>query len=265
MELIDTHAHIDDDQFDQIRAAVLERCRIAGVSTVIAVGTTLEASRKCVRLAEENEMLFAAVGIQPNYCAEAEENDWQEICQLSKHPSVVAIGETGLDRYWDHTPFDIQRDYFERHIRLASDRDLPFIVHMRDCGDEIVEVLQEQRKCGEWQGVMHSFTGDEKLADRCLGLGMYISFAGMVTFKKSLDLRTVARQVPLDRILIETDSPYLSPHPKRGQRPNEPSLLVHTAKCLATERSNELEEFARTTSANARRLFSKLPSESSNS
>lgn len=257
MTLFDTHAHLDDEQFDADRDAVVARAHAAGVSTIVAVGTTADSSQKCIDIAARYAGVYAAVGIQPNHCAEAQPGDWNRIVELAKQPRVVALGETGLDRYWDYTPFDIQQDYFDRHLRLSQQLDLPFIVHMRDCGVDIVEMLRVARQRGPLRGVMHSFTGDAALAAEYLDLGLYISFAGMVTYKKSDDLRAVAATIPSDRILIETDAPYLSPHPKRGQRPNEPALLVHTAACLAKARGASADEFALQTSANAQRLFAR--------
>ncbi|MDZ4658626.1 MAG: TatD family hydrolase [Bythopirellula sp.] len=251
----DTHTHIDQDDFDEIRPAVIERARAAGVGQLIAVGTTATASRKCVALACEFEGVFAAVGIQPNYVAEAGPDDWQAIVDLANEPGVVAIGETGLDRYWDSTPFEMQQDFFDRHMRLAEERDLPFVVHMRDCDADIMTMLRSARERGPLKGIMHSFTGDAAMAAECVALGMHISFAGMVTFKKSTDLRECAVSVPLDQLLIETDSPYLAPEPKRGQRPNEPALVRYTAECLAKARGMKLKEFAEITTQNARKLF----------
>lgn len=255
MTLFDTHAHLDDEQFDEVRDDVIARAQEAGVVSMVAVGTTAPSSKKCIDLAARYDSVFAAVGIQPNCCAQAGPGDWDEVVRLTSQPKVVALGETGLDRYWDYTPLDVQQDYFDRHLRLSQERDLPFIVHMRDCGDDILAMLREAAHCGPLRGVMHSFTGDAALAAECLELGLYISFAGMVTYKKSEELRQVAATIPNDRILIETDSPYLSPHPKRGQRPNEPALIQHTAACLAEVRGVENVEFARQTTVNAQRLF----------
>lgn len=252
----DTHTHIDQEDFDEIRPQVIERARVAGVAHMIAVGTTVVASRKCVSLAAEYPGVHAAVGIQPNYVAEAGPDDWQAIVELAAQPGVVAIGETGLDRYWDSTPFAMQQDYFARHMRLAAERDLPFIVHMRDCDADIMAMLREAHvDRGPLRGIMHSFTGDVAMAAECVSLGMHISFAGMVTYKKSNDLREAAASVPLDRILIETDAPYLSPEPKRGQRPNEPALVRFTAECIAKTRDMTLKEFAAITTANAQEIF----------
>jgi TatD DNase family protein len=253
--LFDTHTHIDQEDFDEIRPAVIARARAAGVNWLIAVGTTAEASRKCVAIPGEYQGVYAAVGIQPNYVAEAHADDWQQIVELASQPGVVAIGETGLDRHWDSTPFDMQQDYFDRHMRLAEQLDLPFIVHMRDCDSDIMAMLRSARERGPLRGIMHSFTGDAAMAAECVALGMHISFAGMVTFKKSIDLRECALAVPIERLLIETDSPYLSPEPKRGKRPNEPAFVKYTAECLAKVRGMPLKEFAETTTANARQLF----------
>lgn len=255
MSLFDTHAHLDDEAFDEIRGEVVQRAIEAGVKTMLAVGCTAESSKKCVALAQEFPQVYAAVGVQPNYTHEAVPADWETICELARHERVIAIGETGLDRYWDYAPFEMQEDWFDRHIRLSQETGLPFIVHMRDSGVDIVRMLTAARERGPLSGVMHSFTGDEKLAQQCLELGLYISFAGMVTFKKSNDLRTVAATIPADRILVETDSPYLSPHPHRSKRPNEPAMVVHTANCLAETRGESPESFADLTTTNAKALF----------
>ena len=258
MQLFDTHCHLDDEQFEGNRDAVISRAHQGGVGVLLTVGVTADSSHRCVQLASQYDSVFAAVGIQPNYCGAATEGDWDRIARLSDSPRVVAIGETGLDRFWDYTPFEVQEDYFDRHLRLAQQRDLPFIVHMRDCEADVLEMLRAARSRGVLRGVMHAFTGSAETAAECLGLGLHISFAGMVTYPKSIALRTVASAIPPDRILIETDAPYLSPHPKRNVRPNEPSLLVHTATCLAQCLGMPVDEFARQTTENARVAF-RLP------
>jgi len=255
VELFDTHAHLDQSEFDADRAEVVARARDAGVAEVNAIGTTADTSENCVRLAAEFEGVHAAIGMQPNYIAEAKPGDWNRIVELVDEPGVVAIGETGLDRYWDFTPFAQQQDYFDRHLRLSQERGLPFVVHMRDCDDDILAMLREAHQRGPLVGVMHSFTGSLAMAEECLAMGLYISFAGMVTFKKSNELRAIAATVPADRILVETDSPYLSPEPVRKIKRNEPAHVRHTAACLAEVRGISLDEFAAQTTANARRLF----------
>lgn len=253
--LIDTHAHLDDEAFETQRAEVIQRALDAGVNMMLAVGTTADSSEVSVGLARQHASVFAAVGIQPNYCAQVREGDWDRVVALAEQPKVVAIGETGLDCYWDHAPLELQQEYFRRHIALSRALNLPFIVHLRESGQQILQVLREECPQGSLSGVMHSFTGDWELAREFLDLGLYISFAGMVTFKKSIQLRDVAARVPADRILIETDSPYLSPHPLRGKHPNEPARVAHIAACLAEVRGVGTDEFGETTSRNAERLF----------
>ena len=254
MPIVDTHCHLDQEEFDVDRDAVIERALEAGVETIVAVGTTAVSSEVVVDLAGRHPGLFAAVGIQPNYTAQAEPGDWERVVTLIDRPKVVALGETGLDRHWDYSPFDVQQDYFDRHLRLSQDHDLPFVVHTRDSDADVLAMLREAHRRGPLSGVMHSFSGTAETAAECLELGLSISFAGMVTFKKSDALRDVAAKIPDNRILVETDSPYLAPHPLRGKR-NEPANVVHTAACLAEVRGVSLTEFSLQTTANARSLF----------
>ena len=256
--MIDTHAHLDDEQFSSNLDDVIQRAVAAGLTNIVTVGTTLASSLQAIQLAERFEIVVASVGIQPNYCAQAAAGDWDAIVASARHDRVVALGETGLDRYWDFTPIDVQQDYFDRHLRLAQQMDLPVVVHMRDCEQDIVRMLEQARRRGPLRGVMHSFSGTFDTARCCLDMGLHISFAGMVTYKKSQALREIARQIPDERILIETDAPYLSPHPHRGHRPNEPAMITHTAACLAEVRGVDVASFIRQTSENARRLF-RLP------
>ena len=253
--LFDTHTHIDQSDFDDIRDAIVQRARDAGVSTLIAVGTTAGSSRTCVELAARYDGVYAAVAIHPNYVAESGPDDWADIERLASAPRVVAIGETGLDRHWDYTPFERQQEYFDRHIRLAAAHGLPFIVHMRDCEADILAALREAHQRGPLRGVMHSFTGDAEMAAECVSMGMHISFAGMLTYKKSQPLRDCAATIPADRLLLETDAPYLSPEPVRSMRPNEPANVRHTAECLARVRGMTLDYLAKLTTTNARGLF----------
>ncbi|MCA9176488.1 MAG: TatD family hydrolase [Planctomycetales bacterium] len=258
-QFFDTHAHLDSEEFDADRLAFLQRAAEAGVADVLCVGTTAESSRKCLAIASgagaPGCRVHAAVGIQPNYCHEVEGGDWDAIVAMATSGQAVALGETGLDGYWDFCPLDVQRDYFDRHLQLSQQLELPFIVHQRDSMTPILEMLREARSRGPLRGVMHSFTGTASEAKECIELGLHISFAGMVTFKKSDSLRAVAVGVPADRLLIETDAPYLSPEPLRGKRPNEPARVVHTAACLADARGEPLERFAEQTRANAASLF----------
>ncbi len=222
---------------------------------MLAVGTTVASSQACLGVANTFAGVWAAAGIHPNHTHEAVAGDWDRVIALAQESRVVALGETGLDKHWDFAPFALQQDYFDRHLRLSQQLGKPFIVHMRDCEADIMQMLRAARSRGPLSGIMHSFTGDATMAEECLALGMHISFAGMVTFKKSDDLRAVAQSIPADRLLVETDAPYLSPHPHRGVRPNEPALVIHTAQCLADVRGTTLEVLAQATTANARRLF----------
>ncbi|CAN5741756.1 TatD family hydrolase [soil metagenome] len=253
--LVDTHAHLDDPRLAKTLPEVLDRARGAGVAQVIAIATTADSAEAVTRIAARFAGVFAAVGIQPNHVAEAQPGDWQRIIDLvDSEPKVVAIGETGLDRYWDHTPFTQQQESFDRHLELAQHRGLPVVIHCRDCEREMVEQLSRVGK--PLRGVLHSFTGTWDDAQAFLELGLHLSFAGMVTFSnKKLDaLRAVASRVPDDRLLVETDSPYLSPHPYRGQT-NEPARVANTAASLAQIRGIDLPELAGITTANARSLF----------
>ncbi len=252
--MFDTHAHLDQPEFDEDREEMIARAREAGVGAVLTVGITADSSQAALDLAAGHAWLYAAVGIQPNYCGQAAPGDWDRVLAMIDRPKVVALGETGLDRYWDYTPFEVQQDYFDRHLQLSQQTGLPVVIHSRDCDADILASLAEARRRGPVTGVMHSFCSDLEMAQKCLELGLYISFAGMVTFKKSEALRAVAAQIPGDRILIETDSPYLSPAPLRGRR-NEPAHIQHTAARLAEVRGAAVEQFQRQTSENARRLF----------
>jgi TatD DNase family protein len=254
MQLIDTHCHLDEDAFSFDRAGVVDAAVAAGVTRIITIGTTAASSRAAVAIAEQFPHVYAAVGIQPNYTAQAQPDDWSIIEELAAHPRVVAVGETGLDRYWDYAPIDVQQDYFDRHIALSRRLGKPFIVHCREAETDVVAQLRRGAEHDPLSGVMHSFSGDQVTADACLKLGLYLSFAGMVTYKKNESLRAVAAVTPGDRILIETDAPYLAPTPNRGKR-NEPAWVVHTARVLAEARGQTLDEFAAATSANSIRLF----------
>jgi TatD DNase family protein len=252
--LIDTHAHLEDDRFAADRDDVVARAKTAGVIGIVAIGTTAADSAAAIELASRYEEVYASVGIHPNNAAIALSGDWDRVVELAQQDCVVALGETGLDRHWQDTPFELQRDYFDRHLRLMQKTVCPVVIHMRDCLADMVEMLREAHQRGPIYGVMHSYTGDAAAAAECCGMGLYISFAGMVTYKKSQDLRDVAAVVPANRILVETDSPYLAPEPLRGKR-NEPANVVHTARVVAEARGLAFDEFAALSTANARRLF----------
>jgi TatD DNase family protein len=253
--LIDTHAHLADARLAGDLDAVLARARAAGVRAVIVPATTADDAAAGVALAEEHPgEVYAAVAIHPNHGAEAKAGDFDRIVELASRPEVVAIGETGLDRYWKYTPFDLQQELFDRHLALARRTGKPVVVHVRDCYAETIDQLRRQG--GPVRGVLHSFTGTADDAAALLDLGMHLSFAGMITFaNKGLDpLREVAARVPADRLLVETDSPYLSPHPFRG-KPNEPSRVALVAATVARVRGLDLATLAALTTSNAVALF----------
>ncbi len=252
--LIDTHCHLDAEGFHQEIDVVIQRAVESGVERLISIGTTLETSQAAVLLSNRYSCVSAVVGIHPNYTHEAKPTDWEKIEDLATHPSVVGVGETGLDRYWDFAPIDIQRDYFERHIDLSRRIHKPFIVHCREAEAETLEVLLRAGASDSLHGVMHSFCGSIETGAVCVRLGMMISFAGMLTYKKNEELRATAKTIPLDRLLVETDAPYLAPHPNRGKR-NEPSWVRFTNDCLASVHGLSPDEMANLTTANAKRFF----------
>ncbi len=222
---------------------------------MVAVATTGPSSQACVELAVKYPLLRATVGIQPNHVAEAAADDWDKVVALADRPEVVGLGETGLDRHWDYTPFDQQEDYFARHVVLSRQLSKPLVIHCRKAEADVVRMLRADFDAhGAVRGVMHSFTGDWATANACLAMGLYISFAGMLTYKSAQNIRAVAAQVPLDRLLVETDSPYLAPVPERGKR-NEPAFIRHTAAWLAELKEVSLEDLAEHTTRNARLLF----------
>jgi TatD DNase family protein len=225
------------------------------VTRIVTIATTAPSSAACVSLAQQHPMLAASVGLQPNHVAQAAADAWDQVVSLVTEPNVVAVGETGLDRYWDYTPFPQQEDYFARHLQLTRKHNLAVVIHCREAEADVIRMLEEDHnRHGPVRGVMHSFTGEWATAEACLAMGLYISFAGMVTYKNAQNLCDVAVKVPMDRLLVETDSPYLAPVPVRGQR-NEPANVKHTAACLAGILGLNLEAFAQQTTRNARTLF----------
>lgn len=256
--MIDTHAHLDVEEFHTDLPAVLHRARAAGIAAIVCPAITAASSQAVVELAGRHPMLYAAVGIQPNSCAEAAPDDWDRVTALVGDRRVVAIGETGLDRHWDFTPFDVQQDYFDRHLRLAQARDLPVVIHCREAQADLMPMLRQAVGRGPLRGVLHSFSGDRAMAEECLALGLHISFSGAATYTNKKFTATIeaAQFVPLDRLVVETDSPYLTPQPLRGkEKRNEPAYLVHTVRRLAEIRGLPFDALAAATAENARRLF----------
>ena len=257
VNLIDTHCHLDADTFHQEIDDVIKRAQESGLVRMITIGTTVESSQAAIVLTNRYPCLSAVVGIHPNYVQEASPEAWDQIIDLATHPHVVGVGETGLDKYWDHSPLELQKDYFQRHMQFSRQINKPFVVHCREAEPEVLELLREDFQHGPLNGAMHAFCGNAEVAEECVAMGMHISFAGMVTFRKNDQMREVARTVPLDRLLVETDAPYLAPHPNRGKR-NEPAWVRLTAQCLADVHQITLEELSAITTTNARKLF-RLP------
>lgn len=257
--LIDSHCHIDGDQFDADRDEVVRRARDAGIGIMLNVGTGDPHSddfRKAVEVAEKYESVYASVGVHPHDAKLYDDKAEEHLLGLTRSSGkLIAWGEIGLDFYYDHSPRDIQMEVFRRQLRVAAELDLPVIIHSRDANDETVEILtQECSREGFRGGIMHCFGGTAAVAETLMEVGFLISFAGNVTFKKADALRDAARVVPLDKLLVETDCPFLSPEPVRGKR-NEPSFVAHTARFLADLYGVEPEELAATTSRNFVDLF----------
>jgi TatD DNase family protein len=254
MRLIDTHCHLDEESLYEDLDNVIAAASEAGVEAIITIGTNAESSRRSVEMAEKYDCIFAVVGIHPNYCSEVRPGDWDVIEELAEHSRVVAIGETGLDRYWDYAPIDLQREYFLRHLELSRKIEKPFVVHCRDADDEVLDVLRNAAQGGPLNGVMHSFCQSAQSAQEYLSMGLHLSFTGMLTFRKNDALRQTAASLPIERIFVETDAPYLAPMPNRGKR-NEPAFVRFTLNCLAEAHGMEPEEMAELTTSNARRFF----------
>src|SRR2546425_5585921 len=253
MMLIDSHAHLDDPRFNDDREAVLQRAWDAGVRKILTIGNGSGPDQMgCgVPISERHNWIYTSGGIHPHDASRVEDRHYGEIEQLGRHPRVLAIGETGLDYYYDNSPRDTQREVFRRQLGLAKKLDLPVIIHTRDADDDTIALLQEENPS---RGVIHCFTSDEKLADFVLEMGFYISFSGIVTFPKAQPLAAIAGRISIDRILVETDCPYLAPVPHRGKR-NEPAFVGDTARFLAQVRGIPLDELATCASANFHRLF----------
>lgn len=251
--LFDTHTHVNIDQFDEDREEVIERAREAGVNQMVVVGFDNETIDGAMALAESYDFIYAAVGWHPVDAIDATEEDFRRLEQLSNHPKVVALGEMGLDYHWDKSPKDVQIEVFKKQIDLAKRVNMPIIIHNREATDDIISVLKEEN-AAEVGGIMHCFSAGLEEARQCLDMNFYISFGGPVTFKNAKLPKEVAKEVPLERLLVETDCPFLSPHPYRGKR-NEPARVKLVAEKVAELKEMEFEQLARITSDNARRLF----------
>jgi len=253
--VIDSHCHLDNPQFDPDREAVIARALAAGVERMVVIGTgegppDLKAG---IRLADRHESIYATVGVHPHDASTATRETYRELRELLKHPKVIAMGEIGLDYHYDHSPRDVQRDIFLKQMLIAGEARKPIVIHTREAWEDTIALLEVYWRPYGLGGIMHCFSGGPPQAALCLDLGFHLSFGGIITFPKASEVQEAARQTPADRILVETDAPYLAPVPHRGKR-NEPAFIAQTARKLAELRGVTPEEIARTTTENFQRL-----------
>jgi TatD DNase family protein len=253
--LIDSHCHLDHEQFNADRDAVIERAIEAGVGRMLAIGTgngppDLEAG---IRMADLHPAIYATVGVHPHEASKAGAETYKRLAELLRHPKVLALGEIGLDYHYDFSPREVQRDAFVEQMRVAADARKPIVIHTREAWENTLALIEQHWTPTKLPGIMHCFSGTPREAERCVALGFYLSFGGIVTFPKALDLQAAARLAPADRILVETDAPYLAPVPRRGKR-NEPAFMVETARKLAELRGTTMEAIAEATSTNFARI-----------
>ena len=254
--LVDHHCHLDFPQFADDRSGLVARAKAAGVGTMVTISTRIRRFDEIKAIAESHPDIWCSVGTHPHQADEERGITTAEIVKLAQHPKVVAIGEAGLDYYYKHGTPAAQAEGFRAHIAAARETGLPLEIHTRDADEDTLAILREEHAKGAFPAILHCFTGGRELALRAVDLGLYVSFSGVVSFKKSEALRTIANEVPLDRILVETDAPFLAPEPHRG-RTNEPAFVAHTAAALAMARGIPAAEFAAATTDNFFRLFKK--------
>jgi len=261
--LVDSHCHLDFPAFADDLDAVVERARAAGVGRMVTICTRLHALDRTLAIAKRYDDVFAAIGVHPHEAGDEGDVAVDRLVEIARHPKVVGIGETGLDYFYEHSARDRQQASFRTHIRAARAAGLPLVVHTRDADADTARILREEG-AGQGgdrplRGVLHCFSSGRALAEAAVGFGFYVSLSGIFTFKRSDDLRAIVRDLPMDRLLVETDSPYLSPEPKRKTRRNEPALVVHTAARLAEVKGLGMAETARRTTDNFFALFDKVP------
>jgi TatD DNase family protein len=252
--LVDSHCHLEFPDFAPEQEAVIDRARAAGVGHMLTISTRVRRFAEIARIAESHADISCSLGTHPHSAEEEQDVTVADLVELARHPKVIGIGETGLDYYYDNSPRDLQQAAFRRHIQAALQLDLPLIVHTRDADEDTIRIMREEGAGSGLSGVIHCFSSSRQLADEALEFGFHISFSGIVTFKKSAELREIAQTVPLDRMLVETDAPFLAPTPKRGQR-NEPSYVTHTARVLAELHAMDEAALAECTTENFFELF----------
>jgi TatD DNase family protein len=256
--LVDSHCHLDFPDLIEDLDGVIARARAVGVERMVTISTRVREFDRIRGIVEAHDEVWCSVGTHCHHVAEEPEIGTEELLRLTEHPRVVAIGECGLDHHYDLGPREMQASGFRAHIAAARESGLPLVIHAREADDEVAAILEEEMGKGAFPALLHCFSSGPELARRALALGLSISFSGILTFKKSAEVRAIAAEVPLDRLLVETDSPYLAPPPHRGSR-CEPAYVVETAKVLASVRGVSVEEIAAITTANFHRLFSRVP------
>jgi len=256
--LVDSHCHLDFPDFAQELDAVVDRARQAGVKRMVTICTRVSQFDKVLAVADRFDDVVCTVGVHPHEAAVENDADTKRLVEIAKHPKVVGIGECGLDYFYEHSPRDRQQASFRAHIAAARETGLPLIVHTRDADEDMASILTEEMRAGRFTGVLHCFSSGRALADTAIDLGFYISLSGIVTFKKAEELRETAKAMPIERLLVETDAPYLAPIPMRGKR-NEPAFVAHTAACVAGLRGMGMADFVARTGENFFRLFPRVP------
>ena len=255
--LVDSHCHLDFPDFAPDQADILARARNAGVGLMVTICTRITKFAEVLAIAESDPAIYCSVGVHPHEAEKEGVGDPAPLLDAARHAKVVGIGETGLDYFYKHSAPTAQERSFRAHIAAARESGLPLIVHARDADADTMRILAEEHRHGAFPGVIHCFTASRALAEHCIGLGLYISFSGILTFKNARDIQETAKALPLDRILVETDAPYLAPVPNRGKR-NEPAYVAHTAAFLANLRAKTAAQLADITTENFLRLFSKV-------
>lgn len=254
--LVDSHCHLDFPDFQDDFEDVLARAKESGIETMVTICTHVSKFAQVLAIAQAHDHIYCTVGIHPHNADKEDLVSVEKLVELASDPKVIGLGETGLDYFYDQAPRDLQRQQFRTHITVARQLDLPVIIHTREAEEDTLEILREEMAIGPFRALIHCFTASQDFADAVLEMGLYISISGIVTFKNAQDLRDAVKTVPLDRLLVETDAPYLAPIPKRGKR-NEPAFTAHTAAAVAELKGISVEEAARQTTDNFFRLFSK--------
>jgi TatD DNase family protein len=256
--LVDSHCHLDFPDFAPELDAIVERARNAGIGRIVTISTRVKKHAQVLAIAEKYDDVFCSVGTHPEHAAEEADITTEDLLARTQHAKIVALGEAGLDYHYGDSPRTLQEQSFRRHIAAARTSGLPLVIHSRDCDADMTRVLEEEATQGAFPAILHCFTGGRALAFKAIDLGLHISFTGILTFKRSDELRALATALPADRIMVETDAPFLAPPPHRGKR-NEPAYVIEIARVLAAARGVSAEKIAEQTTENFFRLFSKVP------